>query len=88
MYMYKYLYGIYVNVYYNLIRSLIIVIIVLNIVKVDGWGICCRIKLYNGLLIIILRCLSVLDLILSLVVLYFFLFLLCIVFVDMKWVYI
>lgn len=88
MYMYKYLYGIYVNVYYNLIRSLIIVIIVLNIVRVDGWGICCRIKLYNGLLIIILRCLSVLDLILSLFVLYFFLFLLCIVFVDMKCVYI
>lgn len=88
MYIYKYLYGIYVNVYYSLIRSLIIVIIVLNIVRVDGWGICCRIKLYNGLLIIILRCLSVLDLILSLFVLYFFLFLLCIVFVDMKCVYI
>lgn len=86
MYMYKYLYGIYINVYYNLIRSLIIVIIVLNIVRVDGWGICCRIKLYNGLLIIIEM--FVFWLILSLVVLYFFLFLLCIVFVDMKCVYI
>lgn len=52
MYMYKYLYGIHVNVHYSLTRSSTIVTIVLNIVRVDGWGICRRIKSYNGLPII------------------------------------
>lgn len=81
MYMYKYLYGIHVNVHYNLT-------IVLNIVRVDGWGICRRIKSYNGLPIIIPRCLSVTDLTLSLFVLYFSSLLLCIALVDTKCVYI
>lgn len=56
MYIYKYFVFIYYIckcLYYNLIRSLIIVNFVLNIVRVDGWGICYRIMLYNGLLIII-----------------------------------
>lgn len=88
MYMYKYLYGIHVNVHYNLTRSSTTVTIVLNIVRVDGWGIYRRIMSYNGLPIIIPRCLSVLDLTLSLVVLYFSSLLLCIALVDTKWVYI
>lgn len=74
MYMYKYLYGIHVNVHYNLTRSSTTVTIVLNIVRVDGWGICRRIKSYNGLPIIIPRCLSVSDLTLSLFVLFLFTF--------------
>lgn len=90
MYMYKYLYGIHVNVHYNLTRSSTTVTIVLNIpvVRVDGWGICRRIKSYNGLPIIIPRCLSVSDLTLSLFVLYFSSLLLCIALVDTKCVYI
>lgn len=90
MYMYKYLYGIHVNVHYNLTRSSTTVTIVLNIpvVRVDGWGICRRIKSYNGLPIIIPRCLSVTDLTLSLFVLYFSSLLLCIALVDTKCVYI
>lgn len=88
MYMYKYLYGIHVNVHYNLTRSSTTVTIVLNIVKVDGWGIYRRIKSYNGLPIIIPRCLSVSDLTLSLFVLYFSSLLLCIALVDTKCVYI
>lgn len=88
MYMYKYLYGIHVNVHYNLTKSSTTVTIVLNIVRVDGWGICRRIKSYNGLPIIIPRCLSVSDLTLSLFVLYFSSLLLCIALVDTKCVYI
>lgn len=88
MYMYKYLYGIHVNVHYNLTRSSTTVTIVLNIVRVDGWGIYRRIKSYNGLPIIIPRCLSVSDLTLSLFVLYFSSLLLCIALVDTKCVYI
>lgn len=71
MYIDKYLYGIHVNVHYNLTRSSTTATLVLNIVRVDGWGIYRRIISYNGLPIIVPRCLSVSDLTLSLFVLYF-----------------
>lgn len=55
MYIYKYFVFTYYTCkcsYYNLTRSSTTANLVLNIVRVDGWGICHRIMSYNGLPII------------------------------------